>query len=442
MWEIIRRNKIKSVIALTIMTIWYCAIYGLIFGFFIYAFYIKIFDSGYNSSLSIIKYFYLIGIIVALVVFIYSFQKKKNSPYEFIGYTMHKSTKSANRQLHNIVEEIVIASGLSIVPKIYILNTDILNAYACGINPKNSSIVVSKGLMEILTRDELQGVIAHEIAHIVNRDTTYLLCSGIMYSISASCTHKFYVSAKRGGKGAPLMFLMGLLSNMGEIICFLLLMFVSRKREYVADAAACIYTRYPKGLADALLKIEESYKNSKSSIISLLEIKNVDCLLKSSFILPLENNNDDLSSTHPSTRNRIKILLNMKTADAIEYERNFRKLNNNKKLLPRSIIKSSKKIQIRNDVIDNVQAQEVTAACALNSLVNDKEIQIVKANENILEENIKKHREIENNIYKLENYTIINCNCGTILKIPDVYKNTIIICPHCNKKHPAGIKVE
>jgi len=143
----------------------------------------------------------------------------------------------------------------------------------------------------------------------------------------------------RGGNSFNLLF--AFISYLGQCICFLLFMIVSRKREYIADACAALYTRYPKGLADALLKIEKfpSINNIYKDIGA-----NANYLVKASFIAPCEKNYDSLMSTHPSTENRIKILLNMTSAGFREYEKEFRKLCN-KKLLPESA--AEKKLDLK-----------------------------------------------------------------------------------------------
>ena len=419
MWEVIRKNKIKSVIALCVMTVWYSIIYGLICAFFVNVFAMKI-----ELCEDFSPVFIPVGVAIALLIFIVRFVLIKGKPYEINMYSLCKTNRTKHKQLYNVVEEMAVASGIKKIPKIYILNCDILNAYACGFSPENSSIVVSKKLLEILSREELQGVIAHEMSHIINRDTTYLLCSGALYAISAAFTLFFYEGMRSRGKGAAACLIMLLLSLLGQAICFLLFMFISRKREYLADASAARYTRYPKGLADALLKIEKGYSN---------ETIETDNLVKASFIAPLKKKDDSLTSTHPSTENRIKVLMNMTSADYQEYEKQFEKLNN-KNLIPKSALKKSNKIEIKQ-VEESQQNVAVMGACALNLKAKDEQIKLIRENKEVLNQNIQKHREVENFVRDLAGYKVINCECGTSLKIPPVYNNQIIICPHCKKKH-------
>ena len=412
------------------MAVWYSVIYGLLIAVAcIYL--VPSNDYSYLNEFYTISDYLLSGIVVALGIFILRFLYIQGRPYEITSSSIYPISKSKNKQIYNILEEVVIASGTSTLPKLYILNSDILNAYACGISPEKSSIVVSKGLIEILTRDELQGVIAHEMSHIANRDTTYLLCSGALYTISAAFSEILYHASRGRGKGSALCLLLFLISLLGQAICFILFMFISRKREYVADACASIYTRYPKGLADALLKIEQ--ENAKTA---MSDCEGTNALIKASFIVPLEGK-DSLTSTHPSTQNRIKVLLNMTSADFREYEKEFQKLNN-EKLLPNSALRNSEKVPIK-EVGNIIKPQAaVLAACALSGAVSGEEqIKTIKENKEVLDENIKKHREVENMVRDLAGYYSIDCECGTKLKIPPVYKNTIVICPHCKRKHAA-----
>ncbi|MBR2069353.1 MAG: M48 family metalloprotease [Candidatus Gastranaerophilales bacterium] len=424
MWEVIRKNKIKSVIALFSMTVWYSMVYGFICMLII----LSVFKDSANLAQNV-NFFYASGVLVAFLIFLIQFLMLKDKPYKVGSCIIYPIGKDRYKQLYNIVEEIAIASGTGLSPQLYILNSDIPNAYACGFSAKKSCVVISKKLLEILSRDELQGVIAHEMSHIINKDTTYLLCSGALYSISAAFSASFLKGAKRGSRGAAGCLLLYCLSAFGQAICFILFMFISRKREYIADASASVYTRYPKGLADALLKLE--YENDKDVFF---DYDNSDSLLNASFLIPFIKLEDSIFSTHPSTQNRIKVLLNMETADYREYEKEFQRLNN-QNLLPKSALENAKNIPIKN--VKEVKIEpKIALACALGGAVKDKEqVQTIKNNKEILEQNIKKHREVEDMVRDLAGYIAIDCECGTKLKIPPVYKDKIVICPHCKKKH-------
>jgi len=221
-----------------------------------------------------------------------------------------------------------------------------MNAYACGIIYKRSFIVVSKGLLKFLTRDELQCVIAHELSHIINRDTLFVSCSDILYKISdfynnligITRLHKIVIDDNDKGAEAVFLFFIYFLSFpiiiiglIGQGICYMLRKLISKEREY---------------LADALLKIEKASKKGRYNIYDDLDETTANHLVKASFFIPVKDKRDNWKSTHPSTENRIKILLNMTSADFREYEKVFEKINN-KKLLPKSALESSETAELK-----------------------------------------------------------------------------------------------
>jgi heat shock protein HtpX len=171
------------------------------------------------------------------------------------------------RQLIHIVEEIAIAASLP-VPPVYILEVQEINAFAAGTSPDNAAITVTRGCLVLLNRDELQGVLAHEVGHIYNRDMT------IGMRVAAMIMGFFIVSyiglrllAYTGGggdenrKGNPALLIAVIFLVAGSLTWFfgsILQAMVSRQREYLADASSVQYTRNPLGLANALRKIAAS----------------------------------------------------------------------------------------------------------------------------------------------------------------------------------------
>jgi heat shock protein HtpX len=174
--------------------------------------------------------------------------------------------KADHAQLFNVVEELTIAAGLP-MPKIYVITDAAPNAFATGRTPENASVAITTGLLEKLNRAELQGVMAHELAHIQNRDILYATLIGaiagaiILISDIFLRSMRYGAGRSRGGKskdggGQALMIVLGLvLAIIAPIIAQLLQMACSRQREYLADASGVLLTRYPEGLASALEKI-------------------------------------------------------------------------------------------------------------------------------------------------------------------------------------------
>jgi Zn-dependent protease with chaperone function len=186
----------------------------------------------------------------------------------------YNSATAQERVLLNVVEEISIAAGIS-VPAVYLLDEDSINAFAAGLSFDDAVIGVTRGAVEKLDRNELQGVIAHEFSHIFNGDMRLnlqltALLHGILligltgWTILRSMSRVRISSSKKGGGGAYIiLFAVGLLviGYVGTFFGSLIKANVSRKREYLADATAVQYTRYPQGIANALKKI--MHYNSK-----------------------------------------------------------------------------------------------------------------------------------------------------------------------------------
>ncbi len=171
-----------------------------------------------------------------------------------------KTTKSENPDLWNIVENLSITAGLP-MPKLYIINDSAPNAFATGRNKEHAAVAVTTGLMQMLDKSELEGVIAHELSHIGNRDILVMSVVVVLVGFIAIVADMLGRMVMWGGgnrerNGHPLMMVLGfLLIFFGPLAAKLMQMAVSRKREFLADASGVLLTRYPEGLAHALQKI-------------------------------------------------------------------------------------------------------------------------------------------------------------------------------------------
>ncbi len=172
-------------------------------------------------------------------------------------------------QLYNVVEEMAIAAGVP-MPKVMVLETDALNAFATGNKPGNGTIAVTRGLLNALNRDELQGVAAHEMAHLANLDTRYMVVVGVTVGLIALVCDMLLRSLawgrgnrsssssnKKGGGAAILIILLVVVAIVAPIAAKFVQMAVSRQREYLADATSVQFTRNPNGLISALGKLAE-----------------------------------------------------------------------------------------------------------------------------------------------------------------------------------------
>ncbi len=254
MWELIRSNRRKSMWLFVGM-----AILLVVLGFGIGTVWFG--DQGGIA-----------GIIIALVIWLTMTLISLNSGGDILLRISgaKEVTKDVHPRLHNVVEEMKIAAALPVMPKVYIIDQAAPNAFAIGLSGGQSAVAVTAGLLERLNRDELQGVVAHEVAHILNRDSQLMTVAGIMLGSIVLLSHVFMRSMwfmpsssrryKSDSGGSPQIQIIILvvtiaLAILAPIFARLLFLAVSRKREYLADATAVRLTRYPEGLASALEKI-------------------------------------------------------------------------------------------------------------------------------------------------------------------------------------------
>jgi len=213
------------------------------------------------------------------------------------------------RQYYNLVEGLTIASGMP-MPKLYIMETSQINAFASGRDPKHSIVCVTTGALEKLSRSELEGVLAHELSHIANFDIRFMTLTAVLVGMVSIIAELFLRSLwyKSGdsdsGKAGVVLLIIGIiLAILAPIFVQLVQLAISRKREYSADASAVKFTRTTTGLVGALKKI-------KSEHIDKRESKRISKAVAPLFISnPFKNS--DITSTHPSLDKRIEILERM-----------------------------------------------------------------------------------------------------------------------------------
>ena len=219
--------------------------------------------------------------------------------------------------LFNVVEEMAIAAGLP-MPKVYIIDDSAPNAFATGRDPEHASVAVTSGLLEKLNRDELQGVIAHEMSHVGNFDIRYAMLVGILVGTTVLISDFFLrgLWLSGGGRGRSegggyiqlIMIVIAIVfAILAPLFARLLQLSISRQREYLADASAVRLTRNPKGLADALQKIsgDREVLEAANRATAHLYIVNP--------VKGFEKRAKGLFSTHPPIEERIQILRFMET---------------------------------------------------------------------------------------------------------------------------------
>jgi heat shock protein HtpX len=223
-------------------------------------------------------------------------------------------------ELHDLIERIVARNNL-LKPRIAVVNTRMPNAFATGKTPKSSIVAVTTGLMDQLDNEELEGVIAHELAHIKNRDVLILTLASI-FSMIAWYLMRFGMYGtmfgggggsggygRRGNEGAAMLLIL-LIAIITWIASFLIIRAISRYREYVADRDGALITGKPSKLASALLKISGTMKRIPTR--DLREVEGMNAF----FIIPALSGDalTNLFSTHPSVDQRVKKLMEMEAA--------------------------------------------------------------------------------------------------------------------------------
>ena len=214
------------------------------------------------------------------------------------------ASRQEHKQYYDLVEGLTLASGMP-MPKLYIMNSPQINAFASGRDPKNAVICVTEGTLEKLEKKELEGVLAHELGHVASYDMRYMTLVAVMVGLIAIISELFLRSLwfKGGGRNdrsnAIFMLIGIVLAILAPIVVYLVQMSISRKREFSADASAVKFTRYPPGLIGALKKIKTEHAPSEKKVSK--------AIAPLFFANPFKN----LARTHPPLEKRIEILEKM-----------------------------------------------------------------------------------------------------------------------------------
>src|SRR3989339_1066226 len=217
--------------------------------------------------------------------------------------------KNDNPYVYRLVENLCITAGMP-MPKVYIIDSPALNAFATGRDPEHSSIAVTTGIIKALENEELEGVIAHELSHIKNYDIRIMTIVVVLVGTIALISDWFFRIRLFGGsrdsdnKSSGVIAIVGLvLLILSPFIANLIKLAVSRKREFLADASGSLMTRYPEGLARALEKISASNAPLETANAATAHLFIANPFKKKAF--------SSLFSTHPPIEERINKLRNM-----------------------------------------------------------------------------------------------------------------------------------
>jgi len=200
----------------------------------------------------------IIAIIISLVMTLISYYQGDKIALWSTG--AQAISKEQNSYVYNLVENLCITSGLP-VPKIYVINDPAINAFATGRKPELASIAVTTGAIEKLENEELEGVLAHEMAHVKNFDIRFMMLVAILVGAITILSDifirgRFFGRKSSNNNGGGILIIVGIiLAILSPLIAELIKLAISRRREYLADADGSLLTRYPEGLARALEKI-------------------------------------------------------------------------------------------------------------------------------------------------------------------------------------------
>lgn len=402
MWELIRVNKRNSILLLLTMAV--CLILlGFVIGIGFFGT-----EGGF------------FGIIIATVIWLIltAVSFSQGDQIFLLASKAKPVTHDVHPQLFNVVEEMKIAAALPAMPKIYIINDPAPNAFATGRSPETASVAITAGLLGKLNRDELQGVIAHEISHILHRDILFVTLAGIMlgsivllsqvflrsmfYSSMGGRSRRTSSGGKGAGQAAIVMLVIAIIAAiLAPIMAQLLYFALSRKREYLADAGAARLTRYPEGLASALEKIA----NDPSPQLTSANKVTAPMYIANPFKKKGQRTLSNLTSTHPPITERIRILRNMTHGASFkDYSDSFSSVTKTKTVVPIAAL-TKEEIAVR-------QASEEAKK------KERRETQI---------------RQVNDIMRRVNRFIFLTCLCGLKLKIPPNYKNKTVTCPRCKR---------
>jgi len=403
MWEQIRANKRNSIILLVLMAVCLMVV-GYVIG---------IAFAGPDAG--------FFGIIIATAIWLVLLAVSFAGGDQILLATSKAVpvTHDVHPQLFNVVEEMTIAANLPKMPKVYIINDPAPNAFATGRKPETASVAVTAGLLARLNRDELQGVVAHEVSHILHRDILFVTLAGIMlgsivlisqvflrgmfYSSMMGSRRRYSGGSSGGGQAQALFMLIAIIAAiLAPIFAYLLYFALSRRREYLADAGGVRLTRYPEGLASALEKIANDPAPQLASANKVTAPMYIANPLKGKKQRKLS----DLTSTHPPISERVRILRNMsRGASFKDYSDSYSQTVGAGSVMPASALKESESVEIRHP--------------------GEKPKKSISAQ--------KQMRQVGDIMRRVNQFTFLTCACGLQMKIPPNYKAKKVSCPRCKR---------
>ncbi|MFQ5670936.1 MAG: M48 family metallopeptidase [Acidobacteriota bacterium] len=317
-------------------------------------------------------------------------------------------------RLWNVVEEMTIAAGLARMPALYIVDEDQPNAFATGRHPGSACIAVTSGLLRHLTRDELQGVIAHEMGHVKNLDIRFMTIALVMVGtigLLSDMLLRFLWfgggrrrGARGGGQSQVILVVLALAAAiLAPLFARILYFACSRRREYLADASGARFSRYPPGLASALEKISAHLGQARRTEWRSLAPMYI--------VNPLQaaGGSTGIFSSHPPVEQRIRILRAMAgQAGWADYEKAYRKVLGGSGCVPPRILDTEKSVAARAPTPESQPRQQAR----------------------------QRAREVADLLDRMANFLLITCLCGVRIKVPAAFPHDTIPCTRCGREQP------
>lgn len=244
---------------------------------------------------------------------------------EYHEITTNNNRSIAEQQLYNVIEELKIAAGLRYTPKIYLIEADYMNAFASGYSEKSALVAITRGLLTKLNRSELQAVMAHELSHIRHHDIKLTLMASVLSNIMLIALDIMFRGilfsgrsrrrSNENGGGNGIVIIIILLRFLLPIITVLLMLYLSRKREFMADAGAVELTRDNTPLAKALIKISSDHMDNKEAYAAAYSATPHEEVRHAAYIfdpkqmgLSIGESISSIFSTHPTLAARLQAL--------------------------------------------------------------------------------------------------------------------------------------
>lgn len=327
----LRQNTRRTYFVITLFFVIYCGI-GLLVDLYLYSgVYRQASLSELLTALLTLKLFPVATVIMlgiaalSLLVSYWLYDKLMLLGTEYHEITAETAQNTAERQLYNVVEEMKISAGLRYMPRVYIIDADYMNAFASGYSEKSAMVAITRGLMQKLNRDELQAVMAHELSHIRHLDIKLTLTASLLSNMTIMVLDILFYNAifssnRRDSEGEgrsrnALFIIIMILRYVLPIISVLLLLYLSRTRELMADAGSVELMRTNQPLASALLKINADHQKNRDVYNAAYQQTPHENVRREAYIYDPTQAGiasiasvSDLFSTHPSLEQRLAAL--------------------------------------------------------------------------------------------------------------------------------------